>query len=283
MGRDHNLCKSKSIVDVMLPTASWGRSRASESQWSSHGPLNQVDLQSSWAGYFEPQMSDQTQIVPLPTVQEWELGVWGPSLLWFLNHNHQARFGSYIWKRTALAWKTMVRKTEISLPSTYDEWLSTNIWWGTSFNTIGPCFSKFRATQLHKLEFSYIRDMWIHDEQSFLSGPEMHARFGLLDSEYNNWAAICRPLTLMGSRFFLQRSSRPASKDWIGLYRNPNDAIPVVMTMDAHVQEGRIDGTRQPLRLTPAVPCWNVQEVSQTLAQLPVEERHLDGYVKESL
>lgn len=85
----------------------------------------------------------------LVNYQPYKGGRWGASLRWFIQKGHQAKFGSGVWKRTAIAWKSIVNDIKVAVPNNYDKWINLDFWWTPGFNMIGPNFSKNRAAQLH--------------------------------------------------------------------------------------------------------------------------------------
>jgi hypothetical protein len=88
------------------------------------------------------------------------------------------------------AWKTMSPAIQMRSPESFEEWLSTSFWWGMGQNTIGPGFSKERATQLHNAGLKWNRSAWDFLNLTIITGIQAKARFGLQLEECHLWAGL---------------------------------------------------------------------------------------------
>jgi hypothetical protein len=69
-------------------------------------------------------------------------GRWAPSPMWFQQLDHKGSNASKVWHRVTKSWKIMSPFLKVSRPSLFEEWLSTNFWWGVNQHTIGLGLSK---------------------------------------------------------------------------------------------------------------------------------------------
>jgi hypothetical protein len=110
--------------------------------------------------------------------QPYSSGRWAPSLEFFTLPKFKARRGSPAWTRVGSAWRPLVKELLRVRPISFEEVMSEPFWWSEFSTTIGPGFSKLRATQLHRAGLQHIRDAW--EEDQFISAARAVVKFGLL-------------------------------------------------------------------------------------------------------
>lgn len=183
-----------------------------------------------------------------------------------------------VWKRTALSWKTLGKHITILSPRTYDEWLSADIWWSPGFNSIGPNFSKKRASQLHNKGLQFIRDIWDHASLTFVDFEVLQQRYGMLGTEEGNWATVSSRLTNMGSSLFIRQNCKPDNSEWVGFFRNHTDTLPISVFLGRDLINCRLDLGWQEIRISHQGTMWSVQASSRTMVA-----SHLSGTVNQAL
>jgi hypothetical protein len=150
-----------------------------------------------------------------------------------------------------------------------EEWNSSSFWWTLSFNTIGPGFSRVRATALARKGFQYIRDVLTPGTQCFISSEEAHIRFGLLPCEFRHWDIVCSRLARTGSRFLIQRPTKVEGKEWVGLYVSPADPLPLWVVQGNTIPTGQIGSQLQVLHVAQGATVFSVLPASVLLTPSP--------------
>jgi hypothetical protein len=110
--------------------------------------------------------------------QPYSGGRWAPSLEFFILPKFQVKRGSPTWTRAGSTWRSLVKELLRVRPISFEEVMSEPFWWSEFSTTIGPGFSKLRATQLHRAGLQHIRDAW--EEDQFISAARAVVKFGLL-------------------------------------------------------------------------------------------------------
>jgi hypothetical protein len=64
--------------------------------------------------------------------QPYGRGSWPVTMTWFHLPDHKGASGSPIWQRVIKSWKVMVTSIQVREPTTFEEWLATDFWWGAS-------------------------------------------------------------------------------------------------------------------------------------------------------
>jgi hypothetical protein len=158
----------------------------------------------------------------------------------------------------------------MSLFTSYEEWLSASIWWEPGFLSLGPLFSKTKATALSKRGLQWIRDIWDSGSNQFLSNDIIAEWFGLLPHEFDVWNTLCNRLLMQGQRFLIQRSPRPIKEEWIGLYVSPGDHVPRWVTQGGLIPAAHINSQVQVLHIPAGTELFSIQQTSWTLSPMTV-------------
>jgi hypothetical protein len=232
-----------------------------------------IALMSKWVvSACEPGDSNFKKLMQyrLSCFQPYSHGGWNRSLEWFSQHSHKASPGSKIWNRMARAWKTLVMEVEQVGPSSYDEWLSTAFWWSPGLGTIGPDFSRARASELFNSGLQFVWHAWCEGSAQIVSAHVAAERFGLLQTEFAGLDRIGRRLNMEGGRLLLCTSPRPGKEEWIGLFDPPTAAIPTVVFQGQVFPNYVISQDVQTLVFDDTQGCFTVMPQSKVL--LPASE-----------
>lgn len=143
---------------------------------------------------------------------------WTCSLDWFQLPQHRSRCGSHVWNRIGRAWKTFVKYTYRRGPENFDEWLSTNLWWGIDQDTLGPGFSKTRGAQLYGRGLRQNRDAWDFASNTVKSAYIIQTQFGLSDNEFTSSERLRQRLYDRGIWWLRQRHNYPIDSEWYGIF-----------------------------------------------------------------
>jgi hypothetical protein len=196
-------------------------------------PLEAVSaLMSKWViSACEPSDSNFKMLMRyrLSNYQPHAHGRWSRSLDWFSQPHHKASTRSKIWNRMTRAWKTLVNEVEQVGPRSYEEWLSSPFWWTPGVETIGPDFSRIRASDLFNKGLQFIHHAWCENSARIIPAWDAMERFGLINTEFDNWGRISRTPNEIGGRLLLRSSPRPKKGEWIGLFPETAEPLPVVV------------------------------------------------------
>jgi hypothetical protein len=202
----------------------------------------------------------------LTLLQPYSGGYWNPSMLWFTQKGHTASRGSNIWARTTKAWKLMVSELHTLSPRSYEEWLSASIWWTPGFGAIGPEFSKTRGAALARRGLRSVKDVWSQQHRRFWTNEEVNLNFGLRVIEYMSWEAICTRIATFGENFCVRRTNRHDPEEWLGIYPNPDDSLPVKVIQGRSLVSGYLNAGWQRLELERGAKSYSVLPSSRMLA-----------------
>lgn len=75
-------------------------------------------------------------------------------------------------------------------PRDFHNVLHSSIWWSSKIQLIGHGFSLTRARTLHKKGLRCVDDTWDMEHSHIILWREAHERYGLLDSEEEDWDLI---------------------------------------------------------------------------------------------
>jgi hypothetical protein len=143
----------------------------------------------------------------------------------------------------------MVSELHTLPPWTYEEWLSASIWWTPGFGAIGPEFSKNRGAVLARRGLRSVKDVWSQQHCRFWTNEEVNLNFGLREIEYRSWEAICTRITTFGENFCIRRTNRLDSEEWLGIYSNPDDSLPIKVIQGRSLVSGHLNAGWQRLEL----------------------------------
>lgn len=215
----------------------------------------------------------------LSSYQPYKGGRWEAGLEFFTLKTHQCKRGSLVWNRVTSAWKSIRPEITYIRPSNLEELLSSSLWFCPSYSIIGLCFSKSRATILHKKGMRYYRDVWTHTR--FMTCSELQDRYGLLPGEFGAWSTTAQALMRQWADILRGQTPRMTSGEWFGVFSNVNDLAPMVVCLacDSFQPCTGYYTVEIPWKTAMYVPSHNT---SAYLLSIPEEKRKLTA-VNDSL
>jgi hypothetical protein len=168
-------------------------------------------------------------------------------------------------------------------PHTYSEWLTTNFWFSPGQDTIGPGLSRHRAMILYNVGLQRNSDVWVDEYQRILPNTEVEVRFGLLPVEYRHWDILCDRLACVGSRLKSWQSTHPHLEEWLGVYWNPEDALPQLVFQGQAIPKAQLDGLPTSVPIVCISDGYEMQPQSRTLSLIPAELSDSGAYIPGTL
>jgi hypothetical protein len=201
--------------------------------------------------------------------QPYSGGRWAPSLEFFTLAKFQARKGSKAWTRAGLAWRCLVKELSQIRPTLFEEVMSESFWWSEFTITIGPGFSKNRASQLHRAGLQHIRDAW--EDGLFISTERASEKFGLLRMEHGAWTGVIDSLSTIWAGLLGGAKPTVDPQEWLGLFCEPDDGFPKFVLLAGNNPELVVGLAAQAWKIPLCTKVFVVQPLSRSLvmAQLP--------------
>lgn len=114
-----------------------------------------------------------------------------------------------------------------------------------------------------------MRDVWIHTALKPINFAEAAQRFGLEDNEETQWSALQDTMAIIGSRFFIQQNNQPQATDWVGIFNNWSDDLPVVIIQGVDITSGSLERIHQQLfSVKEGGGLWKVQPASKAVTRI---------------
>jgi hypothetical protein len=95
---------------------------------------------------------------------------------------------------------------------------------------------------LYNNGLQYNVDVWMLEYQQVLSSAQVALRFGLMPSKFAHWDNIHNRISLVGTRVMRQQASSPQPEEWLALYHEVTDLVPLLVFQGKAILEARLNG-----------------------------------------
>ena len=122
-------------------------------------------------------------------------------------------------------------------PTTPKDILQLNLWWRKEHQGLHFGIIMSRAYILNKNGLRYFRDIWDPGRYDFLTWEDAKERFSLEEVHRDFWIKLTEYYGPFRERMLNQQNALLTSQEWVGLYRNTEDALPEWVVCAGYLKE----------------------------------------------
>jgi hypothetical protein len=122
-------------------------------------------------------------------------------------------------------------------PTTPKDILQLNLWWREEYQGLHFGIIMSRAYILNKNGLRYFRDIWDPGRYDFLTWEDAKEKFSLEEVHRDFWIKLTEYYGPFRERMLNQQNALLTSQEWVGLYRNTEDALPEWVVCAGYLKE----------------------------------------------